>query len=100
MELETKTLEVLGLYSSLDFESLKDQVLAGGYTYTKEEALMAVLADLADRGLIGSGGKYGPFWLTATGQNGKREPAPSAQSKADSNANPGKRSTPLTRRNR
>lgn len=97
MELETKTLEVLGGYSSLDFESLKDLCLADEYSYAKEEALKETLADLVDRGVVKSGGKFGPFWLATAGRRSPGgEPLPQAASA--SNGDPGRRSIPPGRR--
>ncbi len=62
-DLEGKVLAILARYSSLDFESLKDLVLTGVYSFEAEERLKRAVHALTERGAVKAGGTFGPFWL-------------------------------------
>jgi hypothetical protein len=79
-EFDAKVLDILRPYSSLDFDSLKEQFFRdGSYSYAREAALKATLSALADKGTIKAGGAFGPFELLvrtkpAGGKHAKQHP--------------------------
>jgi len=67
-EIESKALQTLERFASLDFQTLRDLVIcrSGDFSFEREIELKGVLQALTDRGVIGAADRqFGPFWLPA-----------------------------------
>lgn len=61
--MEKRILEVLARFASLEQDVLKDEVLRGQYSAAAEQEFDRALLTLRDRGAIGAGSNFGPFWI-------------------------------------
>lgn len=73
-ELEREIVRTLENYASLDFEALKAEVFRRvTYSHRTEQMLGPALEALKEQGRIGSGGRFGPFWVKPRAAKPRRQ---------------------------